>query len=133
MFMNYARRKAIFDCLYDCVGSLDDPCVYCGMPPTAYDHVPPLHYAERAKEEITTFKKFPACSECNSCLNGLILLTLKERRKRVKEYLRKKYKSFLSMPRWSEDELEELDPRFAEEIRRASRFAEGIKNRVSFY
>lgn len=133
MTQNYKTRRAQLDCLYDNIGSLDDPCVYCGSPSMVYDHVPPLHYVDRAKDEPESLRKYPACSECNSALSGLILLTLKERRKRIREYLRKKYKSFLSMPRWSEDELSELEPQFADEIRRASRFAEIVKLRVSFY
>ena len=130
---NYDKRHLNLDAVYDRVGSLDDPCVYCGAPSTSYDHVPPLHYAERVIDDCQSFRKYPACVECNTALNGLVLLTLKERRKRVKEYLRKKYRSFLSMPAWSEDELAELEPKFADEIRRASRFAELIKSRVSFY
>jgi hypothetical protein len=133
MKKEYNHRHANLDVLYDRMGSLDDPCVYCGQPSTGYDHVPPLHYAERVQDDITVFRKYPACRECNSALTGQLFLTLKARRKAVKDYIRKKYRSFLSMPAWSEEELAELDSRFAEEVRRASRFAEHIKRRVSFY
>ena len=36
------------------------------------------------------------------------------------------------MPLWDEDELEELSDTFAEEIKRASKFAEYVKQRVGY-
>ena len=125
-----------FDASYKEIGRIGDPCAYCGTESTVYDHVPPLHYVARmAENDINTsnLRKIPACSECNSALNGLILTTINDRRKRIKEYLRKKYRSFLKMPKWDEEELAELEPNFADEIRRASRYAEFIKKRVGFY
>lgn len=134
--MDRKNRAKVFDHLYMEQGRMGDPCTYCGQPSDTYDHVPPLHLVERMseREKINNIlKKFPACRECNSCLGGLILNTLKERRRRVKQYLRKKYYKFLKMPKWDEDELQELEPKMAEDIRRASRFAEFIKQRVGFY
>jgi hypothetical protein len=131
------RSNAVrFDASYQEIGRIGDPCAYCGVESDVYDHVPPLHYVSRLAENDlngSNLRKIPACTECNTALNGLILITLKDRRKRIKEYLRKKYRSFLAMPKWDEDELAELEPKFADEIRRASRYAEFIKTRVGFY
>ena len=61
------------------------------------------------------------------------MLTKKERRSRIKEKLRKKYQTYLKMPYWDEDELSELDPSFADQIRRASKFASLIRSRLAYY
>jgi hypothetical protein len=62
-----------------------------------------------------------------------LALTITERRSIVKNKLRKKYRKFLKMPRWDESELSEMDERMADDIRRASYFAEHIKQRLGFY
>lgn len=132
--MNRNRRSDVkqYDCLYDRLGSLADPCVYCGAPASTFDHVPPLHYVARNPDCDERLLKHPSCAECNSALNGAILLTLKERREYIRQYLRRKYSSYLKMPLWDEDELEELSDTFAEEIKRASKFAEYVKQRVGY-
>lgn len=130
------QDEAIYDGIYTETGKIGDPCVYCGQPSDCYDHVPPLHYIARLSQaDIHGYKlkKHPACVECNSYLTGLVLLTKKERRLRVKEKLRSKYKSYLKMPFWDEEELEELDPYFADGIRRATKFATFIRQRLAYY
>lgn len=132
--MHRNRRADLIqvECQYERVGSISDPCVYCGAPASTFDHVPPLHYAARNPDCEMQFKKHPACSECNSALGGSILLTMKERRDYIRQYLRRKYSSYLKMPRWDEDELNEMSGKMADEIRRSSRFAEYVKQRVGF-
>ena len=132
--MTRSRRADLkqFECLYDKVGSLADPCVYCGAPASGFDHVPPLHYVSRNPDCDESLKKHPSCAECNSALGATILLTLKERREFIRGYLRRKYSSYLKMPRWDDDELGELSEKLADEVRRASKFAEYVKQRVGF-
>jgi|APFre7841882654_1041346.scaffolds.fasta_scaffold65178_3 hypothetical protein len=129
------QSETIFDHLYMETGRIGDPCVYCGQPSDSHDHVPPLHYVMRVKQadaDAIRLRKHPACRECNSILGGAIILTLQERRKHVKAHLRKKYKSYLRMPFWDEDELSQMEPRFAEQIRRSARYSEFIKARIAF-
>jgi len=133
--MSKRLSEAVYDHSYRFSGKIGDPCVYCGQPSDTYDHVPPLHFVQRTSELDLTDRdlvKYPACKECNSFLTGLLLMTILDRRKHVKGKLRKRYKSFLKMPVWDQEELDELEPRFADDIKRASRYAEFIKARVAF-
>lgn len=59
-------------------------------------------------------------------------MTLRERREYIRQHLRRKYSSYLKMPKWDEDELAELSEKMAEEIRRSASFSEYVKKRVSY-
>ena len=63
-----------------------------------------------AELTLANLRKVPACRECNSTLSGARILTIKERREAIKEKIRKKYRKFLSMPQWDDEELEEVSP-----------------------
>lgn len=111
-----------------------DPCVYCGLPATCFDHVPPLRIVETmddAELDAHNPVKHPACHECNSTLGAMLLLTLKERRKHLSSVYRRKYKKFIRMPEWDEEDLAELAEDFANEMRRAARFARMTKARIA--
>lgn len=136
MTANRQVALLINDFLYDKRGRIGDPCTYCGIVSDAYDHVPPLHYVSRLSSQEKhniQLRKVPACHECNSALSGNIDQSLVVRRKFVRNYLRKKYKKFLNMPKWDEDDLSELADKLADHVRGASRHAEYIKSRLSFY
>jgi hypothetical protein len=123
-----------FDCRYRTYGDWrEDPCRYCGAPAQGFDHVPPLRWAEAQPSWVldnTDLRKVPACTECNTALSGSILFTLKERRRYLLDHYRRKYKPFLRMPEWSEEELDELDPRLAEDVRHSARFSRSVKARI---
>lgn len=115
------RRETLrhLDAMYEPRGQIGDPCTYCGVVSDTMDHVPPLVIAEMTREaELTlaNLRKVPACRECNSTLSGARILTIKERREAIKEKIRKKYRKFLSMPQWDDDELEEVSPEMAKYI-----------------
>lgn len=133
---SYQRRLRQFDCLYGFVGELDDPCVYCGLPATGWDHVPPLHYVERLSDgelDDETLLKHPACTECNTFLGGALLHSLASRREYVKERIRRKYRSHAEMPGWDDDEIAELSTADAQRyIRAHERFAKMIKERLGW-
>jgi hypothetical protein len=112
--MSQRLSETVYDSLYTNVGSFHEDCVYCGLPATGWDHVPPLHLVARMAEEDrnrANLRKYPSCKECNSFLGGLILRTFSERKARVKQKLRQKYRKYLGMVDWSEEELDEVDPR----------------------
>lgn len=133
---SHQRRVRRFDVLYSLEGELNDPCIYCGLPATGWDHVPPLHYVERLTELETldeTLRKYPACTECNCFLNGALLHSLASRREYVKERIRRKYRSHAEMPAWAEDEIAELSTHDAQRyIRAHERFAKMIKERLGW-
>ena len=80
---DYQTRFRIYDQFYTTDGDVGDPCVYCGCQSTGFDHVPPLHFAERIPADLRyrfRFRLLPACRECNSWLSGLLLGKLSRRR-----------------------------------------------------
>jgi hypothetical protein len=130
------RRKRL-DCLYGSIGELGDPCVYCGLTSICWDHIPPLHFVDRLSE--TDRAKFrlrtvPSCRECNSFLGGQILSTIQERRRYVKERIRRKYKSWIEMPEWTIEEVAELSTEDAKAyIASHARFSVVVRRRLNFY
>ena len=49
--------------------------------------------------------KVAACKECNSLLSNSIQDTLAERKKLLKQRLKRKYKKILAIPNWKDEEL----------------------------
>ena len=95
----------------------DDLCYYCGMPASDTEHVVPrvvLHMIEGlpiseqkafTRNRILTVR---SCSECNHLLGPTVQGTLAERKRYLKERLRKRYRKILSMQDWTEEELNDL-------------------------
>jgi hypothetical protein len=135
-----SRRRLLLAKLhfrYDRAGELGDPCIYCGVASSEWDHVPPLHYVERLDDDqidALDLRLLPCCSECNTFLSGIILTTVKARRNYVKDRLRRKYRSWLEMPEWSPDEIGELSTEDARRQMTAhARFSSFIKGRLNFH
>ena len=55
------------------------------------------------------------------------------RRAELKRRLLKKYRNVVAMPRWDEDELDELGPDLARHIRIHSNLAEHLKKRLGYW
>lgn len=111
------------------LGQRGDPCTYCGIPADTMDHVPPVSRAIEVKDE-ETFALVPACAECNSSLGDRLILALSERRAYIRDRLRKRYAKLLNRPRWDDDELAELSPELADEIRRGEWLQAWVRARV---
>ena len=87
------------------------PCIYCGVPACAYDHIPPRAMRERMKDlgDYTgTWVEVPACTWCNSTLNDLALLTITDRKLYIKQAIRKKFKRLLDAPDWTDEAIASL-------------------------
>lgn len=130
------QRSKIYDASYMNRGIPGDPCAYCGQVSDTMDHIPPLSMvasmSATGQECQGPFIKVPACRECNTYLTTLIILTVKGRRKYIKDRLRKKYQHFLRIPNWDEEELEEMSPKFADEIRASVKFANAVRMRLAW-
>ena len=128
--------EARYDPIYREIGSRGDPCTYCGQISDTMDHVPPISMVEQASlagaDQDGPFIKVPACLECNSIIGSKRLLTIKARRKHVKDRLRVKYQHFLRIPNWDEDELVEVSPEFAKEIRASVKFGNHVRARLAW-
>lgn len=125
----------VFEHRYTPIGQIGDPCAYCGEMSESMDHIPPLSSCLSLADDYiphdpSHFVKVPSCTECNSHLGASLHLTITERRKSVREFLKRKYAKLLRMPLWDEDELAELSPEFAKHIRACSQQSERAKRRV---
>ena len=87
-------------------------CVYCGMPATTTDHVPPLSWRKFLIEEFPEEYKFmlvDCCRECNSLLGSRLIFTITERKKFLKEKIQRIYAKYLYRTKdFSEEELDEM-------------------------
>jgi len=90
------------------VGKEDDPCVYCGLSSTDWDHVIPDSYC-------TKTPLVRACSECNSLASDGVFPTIEEKQLHIKIALRRRYGEVLKKKSWTKDELSELAPRLQAE------------------
>jgi hypothetical protein len=130
----YALRKAIFDGQYTEMGCAGDPCIYCGLPSDALDHVPPLtivYSLSSAGVTLPQLRKYPACNECNSTLGGRNFTTLKERRRYLLDQYTNKYAKYLRMPTWDNEELAQVGHTLATNIISMGNVTARAKARIS--
>lgn len=94
-------------------------CTYCGLVSDTKDHVPPQSvrpFLESVGEKRFPFLLVPACRECNCALGAKTLWTVRERKEYIKRWLEKRYAKVLSMPGWSDDEIQTLGPTLATDV-----------------
>jgi hypothetical protein len=122
------------------VNYVDHVCVYCGVIADTVDHVVPKWLLNRAEgmnldlSKLFRLKRWevPACRECNSSLGNRIFPTLAERRKAVKQGIRRRYRKILRVPNWTEEELAEMGPNAQREIRRAIAQRDWVRERLAW-
>ena len=113
----------LHDSKYERLGRIGDPCVYCGDFSDTLDHVPPLSSipSDLTLLDIDKSDKeyflLPSCKECNCWLSNIRTDSIEERQNYVASKITKKYKKYFNRPQWSEDELEDMSPKFAKSIR----------------
>jgi hypothetical protein len=101
-----------------------DVCTYCGVLCDSVDHVVPRHLLNRAAvagidlQALFRLRSWvvPSCRECNSMISGKFFRTIAERREYAHSALRKKYRSELRTPDWSDRELGELSDRLRMDV-----------------
>ena len=131
---NRGWRNRQFGWRYDAIGLVGDPCIYCGMPSNAYDHVPPLSVVASVPESDQVhwkYKKYPACRECNSILGASALFTLAERRKKLLDKYLWRLRRLLRIPVWDDEDMEEIGPTLASAILTAHKNAAIAKARMA--
>lgn len=98
-------------CRYEAWKATASPCYYCGCPAETVDHVPPRSVRPILIQMGVTrwdFIEVEACKECNCVLGHKSLWTLTERKAYIKQWLRRRYRRYISMPAWTDAELDEL-------------------------
>ena len=87
-------------------------CVYCGVAAQSIDHFIPRSFSRMLAGEMrpghTRVPLLPACFECNSIAGNRLFRTVAAKRRRIHARLAAKYRTYLEMPEWSEEELGEL-------------------------
>ena len=138
MAVTDARHAAelVFHQLYERIGNLGDPCIYCGVESSTWDHVPPLHFVSRLGHECRDrfwLRLLPACPECNGLLGGILKTHVIERRSHVRRRLERKYARLLRIPDWDDTELNQLSQKLQFDIRSRLRAKAFIRQRINFY
>lgn len=72
----------------------------------------------------------PACIECNTLIGASLFATIAERRAFAHTKIRKKYASYLRVPNWSQDDLDEMGPEAQREIIAAVKVRDWVKTRL---
>jgi len=88
-------------------------CIYCGVRANTKDHFVPISVVNILKEVIDDIQGLflvPCCSECNSLAGAAIFNTVAKKRRFIQVKIRIKYKHLLALPRWEQQEIDELGP-----------------------
>lgn len=120
-------------CASESSGLYITPCIYCGMPASSVDHIPPQSMRmQLGAVELAAIheQEVPACRECNSALGARPLLTVTERRAYVKDWLRRHYASYLRIPEWCESDLLQLGAGLQGMIRRNIAVRDDVRKRL---
>jgi len=108
------------------------PCSYCGDKyADTLDHVVPHSYNHvHNKRSYDKKLVIPCCKECNTILSNKLFFTIGERASHLSVKYTKKYKKLLSLPSWSEEELEEVKGSLKEKIIYDNKYKEHVKLKI---
>jgi|6_EtaG_2_1085325.scaffolds.fasta_scaffold21368_5 hypothetical protein len=93
-------------------------CTYCGDAAEDLDHVIPHSYASYTdKRSYEKTKVVPCCKKCNSLLGNKKYLAIGERASYLLDRYKIKVNKLLSLPEWTEEELEDMADFFKKSIK----------------
>jgi hypothetical protein len=110
-------------------------CFYCGVPADTVDHVPPRIARPLLIEHNVTRWKFvevPACQECNSYLGARQPWDLAGRKAMMKQFLRRRYRAFVEMPEWTDEEKTALGRGLSDFVTESQVLARLIRARLAW-
>lgn len=112
-------------------------CLYCGDRATTIDHLLPVSSAAEldwSKPATDKYRRLlitlPCCRHCNSVAGGRFFYSFFEKRRFIQNRLREKYSKYLAVPRWSQEELDELGRGLYDYVKRGQDFTEGARLRI---
>lgn len=109
-------------------------CHYCGALGDSVDHVPPLMVLYTGMDCGVAHKHLwlvQSCIECNTALSAFPGETLQERRDHLAKFYMRRYRRVLSIPRWSDEELDQMGPVMRDDIANKAALGRYIKARIS--
>ena len=87
----------------------DNYCIYCGsINGLTRDHVIPVSFASVSRH-YESKDIVSCCFECNSLLSDKLFFTIQDRAAYLHKVYSRKYSSTIKIPKWTKQELEELD------------------------
>ena len=111
-------------------------CYYCGLIADTVDHVTPRHVLDRrealGRMALPRVLTVPACRECNSAIGARIFPTLADRKRFVKDWLRRRHAALLRVPDWTEAELADLGPQMERYVRTGVRHRDIVRSRLAW-
>lgn len=100
-------------------------CFYCGELADEVEHVMPRH------TKIRTFT-VPSCGECNRFASGAVFMSVHDKMQYIRDRRAKKYRKLLTMPEWTEDELDDLTGNLKRHVRAVAAASEIVKSQLSW-
>ena len=114
------------------------PCAYCGDPATHEDHVFPiaalkkLYASGRQFPDREVLKIVPACAECNLLASDNVFYTFDGKKGYVKEKLYRRYRRYINIVTWEDNEIEELKGELKRYISASKTYRDIILERLKF-
>lgn len=113
MINNKERKRLmkIYGFLYKRYSNCDwDKCIYCGEVKECWDHCPPISIVDdinikKYKKNGGEFNLFPSCNKCNQYLSNYASSDLYDRFEYLLDKYKKKYKK---LPKWNDEEIDQL-------------------------
>lgn len=108
-------------------------CMYCTMPADTIDHVPARSVVQMLGDDhFDELFYVDCCRECNTALGDAWLNTIAERATYLVGYYRKRYKSLLNMPKWTQEDIDDLsEGSLKKNIIASSKQKEVLEHRLS--
>jgi len=112
-------------------------CYYCGDDADTLDHTIPVSFYSTRPTRKGMKSRYTdpvpvvdCCVECNSTLHSNLIIDVRGRASLIKEKYLQKYKKFLNLPIWSDEDINELGKVLRSVIIRDQILQENIKERL---
>lgn len=123
------KRRIVYS--YQAHESLSSPnCFYCDHFGDTIDHCPPVSLVSLYPHHQKILVR--ACAKCNYTLGAKFLPTLLSRVKFLIKRYRVKYRKYLNMPSWDDEEVAELKGSLKIFIENERQKCETAHNRIEF-
>ena len=114
-------------------------CYYCGDSADTLDHTIPVSFYSTIPTRSGIKSKYSdpvpvvdCCLECNTTLHNKLVTDVRDRADLIQERYAKKYKKVLSLPRWNEEDIDELGKSLRSVIVRDQILQTSLKERLDY-
>ena len=114
-------------------------CYYCGDSADTLDHTIPVSFYSTRPTRKGMKSKYTdpvpvvdCCVECNKTLSNTLIIDVRGRASLIKEKYLKKYQKILNLPRWDEEDIDELGKTLRSVIIRDQILQESLKERLDY-